>query len=77
MIEPASDSEEERTSILVVEDEILVRYVICDYLRDCGFHVIEAGTADEALEYLRSHNDVVLVFSDVRMPGSLDGIGLS
>jgi two-component system, response regulator PdtaR len=77
MILPASDSEEERTSILVVEDEILVRYVICDYLRDCGFHVIEAGTADEALEYLRSHNDVGLVFSDVRMPGSLDGIGLS
>jgi len=64
-----------RNCILVVEDEILIRMMVSDELRDAGFHVIEACDADEALTILRS---VVpdLIVSDIRMPGSLDGLGL-
>jgi len=38
------------STILVVEDEVLIRFVIADYLRDCGFQVVEAANADEAVE---------------------------
>lgn len=51
--------------------------VIADYLRDCGYHVIEAGTATEALVVLQSSQTVDIVFSDVQMPGEMDGFGLS
>ena len=55
----------------------MVRMVIADHLRDAGYQVVEAGAADEALQYLRTSNNVRLVFSDVRMPGSMDGLGLA
>src|ERR1700722_2890400 len=77
MISPGADAVPMRKIILVVEDEVLIRFVISEYLRDVGFQVVEAGSADEALEYLGTLNEVALVFSDVRMPGSLDGIELS
>ncbi|WP_325352830.1 response regulator [Acidisoma sp.] len=64
-------------TVLVVEDEILVRMVIADYLRDCGYRVIEAGDAEEALKVLQSSEDVHVVFSDVQMPGEMDGFGLA
>ena len=64
-------------TILVVEDEILVRTVIAAYLRDCGFDVVEAGNADEAVRVLEAGIQVDIVFSDVNMPGSLDGFGLA
>jgi CheY-like chemotaxis protein len=65
-------------TVLVVEDEVLVRMVISDYLRDCGYKVIEANTADEALAVLQ-HLDVRvdIVFSDIEMPGAMDGFALS
>jgi DNA-binding NtrC family response regulator len=66
----------ERSHILVVEDEVLIRMVISDALRDEGFTVIEAFNADEAADILIAGKVVDLVFSDVRMPGSLDGVGL-
>jgi CheY-like chemotaxis protein len=66
----------ERSHILVVEDEVLIRMVISDALRDEGFTVIEAFNADEAADILMAGKLVDLVFSDVRMPGSLDGVGL-
>lgn len=74
MILAADETSQARTNILVVEDEILVRVIIADHLRDAGYVVVEAGGADEALEYLSTSNDVRLVFSDVRMPGSMDGL---
>lgn len=61
--------------ILVVEDELLIRMVVSDELRDVGYQVIEASSADEALEVLGSVTPDAIV-SDVRMPGSLDGLGL-
>jgi len=65
-------------TILVAEDEVLIRYAICDYLRDCGYHVIEAGSGTEAISVLESNEIAVdLVFSDVQMPGSVDGFGLA
>jgi len=64
-------------TIIVVEDEVLIRLEIADYLRDCGYHVIEASNADEALKVLRSDTAVDLVFSDIQMPGAMDGFGLA
>jgi CheY-like chemotaxis protein len=62
-------------TILVVEDELLLRMMIAEALRDAGLEVVEAGSADEALAILESVT-VDLVFADVRMPGTMDGIGL-
>lgn len=64
-----------RTCILVVEDELLIRLMLSDGLRDKGYHVIEAFNADEALLVLETAVPD-LIISDVRMPGSLDGMGL-
>jgi CheY-like chemotaxis protein len=65
------------STILVVEDEVLIRMAISQYLRECGYRVIEAADADEALQVLKSEHPVDLVLSDVEMPGSLDGFGLA
>ena len=66
-----------RPTVLVVEDEVLIRMAVSDYLRECGFHVVEAGSADEAIEILKSDTAVDIVFSDVNMPGKMDGFGLA
>ena len=64
--------------VLVVEDEVMVRMMIADALRSAGYTVIEASSGNEALEVLRSIDvDVRLILSDVRMPGTMDGIGLA
>lgn len=64
--------------ILIVEDEVLIRMMIADELRRAGYAVIEAATAREAAEVFDSGNaEVALVFSDVCMPGSMDGVGLA
>jgi CheY-like chemotaxis protein len=65
-------------TVLVVEDEVLTRMVISEYLRQCGYRVIEASSADEAVLLLQKPDlRVDIVFSDVEMPGSMDGFGLS
>ena len=61
--------------ILVVEDEFLIRMLLADELREVGYQVIEASSADEALEILGCVTPDAIV-SDFRMPGSLDGLGL-
>jgi CheY-like chemotaxis protein len=67
-----------RQVILVVEDEILIRMVVADYLRNCGYRVIEAASADEAMVILQHLEiDVEIILSDVEMPGSMDGFQLS
>jgi len=65
------------STILVVEDEVLVRFMLAGELRTAGYKVIEAVNADEALEILAHDIDVSLVISDVRMPGSMDGLALA
>jgi len=65
-------------TILVVEDEVLIRFVIADYLRECGYRVHEAVNAEEAIAILESPEVAVdIVFSDVEMPGSMDGFALA
>jgi CheY-like chemotaxis protein len=59
--------------VLVVEDEVLLRYLIADHLREVGFNVLEAANAHDAMTLLESHLTVDLVFSDVNMPGDMDG----
>jgi DNA-binding NtrC family response regulator len=65
-------------TILVVEDEVLIRMPIAQYLQDCGYKVIEAANADEAMTVL-SHSETAIdvVFTDIEMPGALDGFGLA
>jgi DNA-binding NtrC family response regulator len=67
-----------KETILVVEDDILVRMPIAHYLRDCGYRVIEAANADEATTVLlHQETRIDIVFSDIEMPGSIDGFGLA
>jgi CheY-like chemotaxis protein len=65
-------------TILVVEDDVLVRMPISHYLRECGYKVIETANAEEAVTVL-SHKETTidLVFTDIEMPGALDGFGLA
>jgi DNA-binding NtrC family response regulator len=62
--------------ILLVEDELLIRLVVSDELRDAGYDVVECYNADEAIILLEAGLDFDLVVSDVRMPGNVDGLGL-
>jgi len=64
-------------AILVVEDEPLIRMALAEFLEDGGFHVIEAGSSAEAVAIVETNPDIRLVFSDVVMPGSMDGIALA
>ena len=64
-------------SILVVEDEVLVRAVVADELRAFGLSVLEASSADEALSYFSAGVNVDLVFTDIQLPGSLDGLQMA
>jgi DNA-binding NtrC family response regulator len=63
-------------TILVVEDEILVRLLASDALRDEGYNVLEASNATEAVDLFRSRVSIDLVLSGVRMPGEMEGLGL-
>jgi CheY-like chemotaxis protein len=73
---PASEAQKSAASVLVVEDEVLIRLVIADELRAHGFLVVEAATADQALSFFQAGVQVDLVLSDIEMPGSMNGVGL-
>jgi len=60
-------------SVLLVEDELLVRELASEDLADAGFAVTAAGSGDEALTYLREGRRFDLLFTDIRMPGTTDG----
>jgi two-component system, response regulator PdtaR len=64
-------------SVLIVEDDFLVRAVAVAHLEESGFSIVEAQTADEAMVILRDDRSIAAVFSDVQMPGSMDGIALA
>jgi CheY-like chemotaxis protein len=67
----------ETPTILVVDDEVLVRVVIAEYLRDCGYRVLEAGSADDAVAVLGSKLEVDIVFTDLELPGQSSGLELA
>ena len=64
-------------SILVIDDEIIARSVIADYLRACGYRVFEAGNADDAVTILNSDLDINIVFTDLELPGHSTGLELA
>lgn len=63
-------------TVLVVEDEPLIRMAVIDTLEDAGFHVIEAATADDALGIIERQH-VHLLFTDIQMRGELSGVDLA
>ena len=67
----------ETPTVLLVEDEVLIRLMVADELRGQGLQVLEASNADEAIAILESSLPVHLLFTDVRMPGPIDGIALA
>jgi CheY-like chemotaxis protein len=66
-----------RPVVLVVEDEVLIRMNATDMVVEAGFEAIAASHADEAIRILESRNDIRAVFTDVQMPGSIDGMRLA
>ncbi len=64
-------------TVLVVEDEALLRLYAIDLVEEAGFTAIEAKNADEAVAILESRSDITLLFTDVHMPGSMDGLKLA
>jgi two-component sensor histidine kinase/DNA-binding NarL/FixJ family response regulator len=65
------------TNVLVVEDEMVLRMRAVDIVEDAGFTAVEAVNADEAIAILESRSDISLLFSDIQMPGTMDGLKLA
>src|ERR1700761_2299133 len=63
--------------VLIVEDEFLLRADAVEFMENSGFTVYEAGNADEAIALLEQHADIRAVFTDIHMPGSMDGLKLA
>lgn len=66
-----------RIKILVVEDEPLLLMMAVEIVEDAGFQAIEASDADQAIALLESDPDIVILWSDIDMPGSMDGLRLA
>jgi CheY-like chemotaxis protein len=66
-----------KTFVLVVEDEPLVRLHAIALVQDAGFEAVEASNADEAIAILEARKDIRIVFTDIHMPGSMDGLKLA
>ncbi len=71
------ESDKPKAVVLVVEDEFLIRMHSADMIRDLGFEVIEAVDADQAVSLLESVPGIKVVFTDIQMPGSMDGLLLA
>jgi len=65
------------TVVLIVEDEPLLRMLAVEVVEEAGFVALEAGDADEAVALLEVRSDIALVFTDIDMPGSMDGLKLA
>lgn len=63
--------------VLVVEDEMLLRMRAVDMVEDAGYTSVQAVDADEAVTILESRSDIALLFTDIQMPGSMDGLRLA
>ena len=67
----------QRPVVLLVEDELLLRMDAVEMIRSAGFEVVEAANADDAIEILEFRRDITVVFTDIQMPGSMDGLKLA
>lgn len=63
--------------ILIVEDELLLRMDSAEMIENAGFEVVQAGNADEAIAILQARPAIHVVFTDIQMPGSMDGLKLA
>jgi two-component system, response regulator PdtaR len=63
--------------VLIVEDDPFLRMLAVEVIEEAGFVVLEAGDADEAVALLESRSDVALLFTDIDMPGSMNGLKLA
>ena len=70
-------SASKRPVVLLVEDEELLRMDAVEMIRSAGFDVVEAANADDAIEILEARRDITVVFTDIQMPGSMDGLKLA
>jgi CheY-like chemotaxis protein len=66
-----------RPVVLVVEDDFLIRMNAAQMIEEAGFSVVEAANSDEAVAILESRLDITVVFTDIQMPGSMDGLKLA
>lgn len=67
----------QKSVVLIVEDETLIRMHAVEMIEDAGFDVVEAANADEAIALLETRPDIRVVFTDIEMPGSMDGLKLA
>ncbi len=67
----------EKLAVLVVEDEVLVRFDLVTTLEEAGYCTHEASTAAEAISILEKHEEIRVVFTDIQMPGDMDGLALA
>jgi CheY-like chemotaxis protein len=63
-------------TVLVVEDDEVLRMCAAEVVADAGFSPVEAANADETFAILEKRSDIALLFTDIRMPGSMDGLDL-
>src|SRR5690349_20499121 len=70
-------SQQQRTSVLIIEDEPLLRICAADLAKEEGFNVHEAEDADQALLILEAYFDITIVITDIQMAGSMDGLQLA
>src|SRR4051794_20326433 len=64
-------------NVLIVEDEMILRMRAVDIVQDAGFRSVEAVNADQAISILESRSDISILFTDIQMPGSMDGLKLA
>jgi CheY-like chemotaxis protein len=69
--------ESKRPVVLIVEDEFLLRMDAVDMIAAAGFEVVEAANADQAIDILEARKDITVIFTDIQMPGSMDGLKLA
>ena len=76
-MESALNAKVPRVLVLLVEDEPVIRAVAAIHLEEAGFETVEAANADEAITLLESELEIRIVFTDIDMPGSMDGLKLA
>jgi DNA-binding NtrC family response regulator len=64
-------------TILIVEDEAIIRFELADFFQDAGYSVFEASDADEAIAVLERETTIRIVLTDIQLPGSMDGLKLA
>lgn len=67
----------QRSFVLIVDDEFLVRTMAAEIMGEAGFEVVEAPNAEEGIRILERHPDIRVVMTDIEMPGSMDGLELA